>query len=419
MNASHGWQQRRTQALQRVLARPASRGGVAQVDVDEGYLYRPGQLLLGRGAVDELRNETGSKRVRPQEDVNARFEQRNVDLQCWTVPSDIDLPALHRTLEDRVRARGSHVELNHVFTGEWVYQGGPADEPFVADSLPVPQGIRLVSADPDLAVLDTGVTNPAHALFATALLNESADDVDLLDEDANLVLDTEAGHGTFICGLVQRVAPGLALEQRKVLTSNGFGDDLTVALGVAETSAPVLNLSLGGYTRRNARPRALEAALNALDPSRVVVAAAGNNGHSRPFWPAAFSAVLAVAAYDGADMTPASFSNYGPWVDVCAPGVDLHSSYVDGRRGAADDDPAFVGWAAWSGTSFAAPLVAAEIARRAALSPGRSARDVAAELVAELGELPSDGYGRRYVPPIDVRCPARDTKAGPTTVQQP
>ncbi len=407
MNSNQRWQQRRSQALQRVLTRSAARGGVAQDDVDEGYLYRPGQLLLGRGAVDELRKETRSQRVRPQEEVNARFAERGVDVQCWSLPSEVDAPALRRTLEGRVQAKGSHLELNHVFTGEWVYQGGPATEPSLADGLPVPQSITLTTKDPVLAVLDTGVTDPAHALFAQALLDEMADDVDLLDEDGNQVLDTEAGHGTFICGLVQRVAPGLALEQRKVLTSNGFGDDLSVALGVAETTAAVLNLSLGGYTRRNRSPRALEAALSALDPSRVVVAAAGNNGHRRPFWPAAFREVIAVAAYDSADGSPAPFSNYGPWVDVCAPGVDLHSSYVDGRRGSDPDDPDFAGWAAWSGTSFAAPLVAAEIARRAALSPKKPANEVAAEFVAELGELPADGYGRRYTPGTDVRRPAR------------
>ncbi len=405
MTAPSSWQDLRRLAFQRAQAKPPLRGGVAQDDVDEGYLFRPGELLLGRGAVDELRAETQSPRVRPDDELNERLARRGVDVQRWTVPDDVKVAHLQRALEGRARARGSHVELNHVFTGEWVYLGGPANEPLQADALPVPQGISLLSQTPDLAVLDTGVADPVHALFAPALLDQQPDDVDLLDEDGNLVLDTEAGHGTFICGLVQRVAPGLALEQRKVLSSSGFGDDLSVALGVAETTAPVINLSLGGYTRRNRPPRALQEALGALDPSRVVVAAAGNNGHDRRFWPAAFERVVAVAAYDSADGSTAEFSNYGGWVDVCAPGVALHSCYVDGRRTDDPDDPAFAGWAAWSGTSFAAPLVAAEIARRAVASPGRTAREVADELLDELGAAPADGYGRRYAPATDVRLP--------------
>ena len=403
MSTDPRWAERRRISLDRALRKPALRGGVAQDDVDEGYLYRPGELLLGRGAVDELRAETRTSRVRPDDEVNERFARHGVDVQRWVVPDDIKVAPLQEKLEGRARARRSHVELNHVFAGEWVYLGGPATEPLRAAQLPVPQGVALLSPTPDLAVLDTGVADPAHALFAPALLDQHPDDVDVLDEDDNLFLDTEAGHGTFICGLVQRVAPGLALEQRKVLSPNGFGDDLSVALGVAETSAPVINLSLGGYTRQNRPPRALQHALAALDPSRVVVAAAGNSARDRRFWPAAFDGVIAVAAYDSADGRPASFSNYGEWVDVCAPGVALHSCYVDGRRSSDDpSDEPFAGWAAWSGTSFAAPLVAAEIARRAALAEGRTAREVADELLAELGERP-DHYGRRYTPTTDVR----------------
>lgn len=403
MTRSGSWQELRQLALHRAATRPPLHGAVAHDDVDEGYLYRPGELLLGRGAVDELRAETRTARVRPDEQVNERFARHGVDVQRWVVPPEIKVGPLQHALEGRARARRSHVELNHVFTGEWIYLGGPATGPVLAQALPVPQNVALLSSTPDLAVLDTGVADPAHQLFAPTLLDQQPDDVDVLDEDGNQVLDTEAGHGTFICGLVQRVAPGLALEQRKVLSPSGFGDDLSVALGVAETTAPVINLSLGGYTRHNRPPRALQQALDALDESRVVVAAAGNNGHDRPFWPAAFERVIAVAAYDSADDTTAPFSNYGPWVTVCAPGVELHSCYVDGRRGSDPGDPTFAGWAAWSGTSFAAPLVAAEIARRAAASPGRTAREVADELVAELGSAPDDGYGRRYRPATDVR----------------
>lgn len=406
MNNSSTWRSRRGQAVEREQARADRTGGLGVERDGDGYLYRPGQLLVGAAAVDALRSEVGPDAVQPDDDVNHRFASRQVDVQKWLVRGDVHLPALKQTLERQVGGAAAPVELNHVFAGEWYYEGGPATAPELADTLPIPQGVSLSSSSPAIAVLDTGVTRPAHAYFAPVLVDDDGRDVDELDEDGNSYLDTEAGHGTFICGLVQRLVPGLAMEQRKVLNANGFGDDLTVALGVAETTAPVLNLSLGGYTMHDRPPHALRAALDALGPDRVVVAAAGNNARSREFWPAAFDRVIAVSAYDSATGVPAPFSNRGRWVDVCAPGVDLHSCFVDGRRSADPSDATFAGWAAWSGTSFAAPLVAAEIAHRLAGSTsGRTAADVARELLQELGERPADGYGRRFTPSADLRVP--------------
>lgn len=405
MNVSAQLKTLRTKALNREMACSDQHGGVCLERAGEGYLYRPGQILLGRAAVDVLRRETQDPKVQPDEETNARFEERGVDVQRWTVPSGIELPALRVVVQKGVRAAGSHAELNHVFAGEWVYLGGPACEPMAAAEIPLPPGGATSDTVPSLAVLDTGIGAPPHQMFSASLLREDGSDIDLLDEDGDLLLDIEAGHGTFICGLAQRVAPGLSLEQRKVLTSNGFGDDLSVALGIAETRAAVLNLSLGGYTSANRPPRALQAALATLGRDRVVIAAAGNNGGTRSFWPAAFADVIAVGAYDSATGDPAPFSNYGTWVDVCAPGVDLHSCYVDGRRDVASTSPTFAGWAAWSGTSFAAPIVAAEIARRTALSADHDPKRVTTEFLAELGPLPGDGRGRRYAPSVDVRAP--------------
>lgn len=99
----------------------------------------------------------------------------------------------------------------------------------------------------------------------------------------------------------------------------------------------------------------------------VVVAAAGNQGTSRKFWPAALPEVVGVAA-TGPDGGLAEFSNHGPWVDAAAPGVDVVSSFVQlqarAGRSAPDTETRDYGYARWSGTSFAAPLIAAEIANR-------------------------------------------------------
>jgi len=57
------------------------------------------------------------------------------------------------------------------------------------------------------------------------------------------------------------------------------------------------------------------------------------------------------------------FSNYGGWVDACAPGIDVVSTYFTSHKESAAPGRKFEGWATWSGTSFAAPKVAAAIAQ--------------------------------------------------------
>jgi len=112
-----------------------------------------------------------------------------------------------------------------------------------------------------------------------------------------------------------------------------------------------------------------------------------------------------VGAFDSCDgaQVPADFTNHGAWVDVCAPGVMLRSSYVKGTWQASDGARVFERGARWSGTSFAAPLVAAEIARRQVLAGGsRTARQAADDLLAELPDSPWPQLGRLYEPAVDL-----------------
>jgi len=388
------------------------------------FMYRPSDLLLTHESAAQLGPVLrGDYNAHPYEpgvgwrsthsehtvNVHRRLDAAGLGLELWHVPTPNrhTLPEIvtrFRTTDDD---RAPAISLNHVLVGEPKYQGGPGGEPQAADDPGSPWGARVAGQGlrVDLAVLDTGLPSDLGLLHADLVACAFMDptDVDECDDDHDGLLDSQAGHGAFICGLVHLVAPGLGIDPGRVLDSTGIGDDLSIALELAETVAPVINLSLGGYTQDDTAPPALSAAIAALGHARAVVAAAGNNGSDRPFWPAALKGVFAVAAYDSTEKAPAVWSNFGPWVDVCAPGVNLRSAFPKGVRvdRFTKVTEHFSGWARWSGTSFAAPLFAAEVARRQSQSTGRTPRQTAFELLSELPESSWPGFGAYYEPPVD------------------
>ncbi|GIV05258.1 MAG: hypothetical protein KatS3mg016_0833 [Fimbriimonadales bacterium] len=131
----------------------------------------------------------------------------------------------------------------------------------------------------------------------------------------------------------------------KVLSDQGYGSFADIARGItwaADNGAHIISLSLGG----TAGTQQLRDAVNyAWNRGCLVVAAAGNNGTNAPFYPAYYENALAVAATDPTD-TLTSFSQYGAWVDIAAPGQAILSTVPGG------------GYDAWSGTSMACPHVA-------------------------------------------------------------
>ena len=276
-----------------------------------------------------------------------------------------DLAAWIRADSER-RRPGQRVVVgaNFCWRGEPMYHGGPGGEPRRAEPKALAKGGASADHGADIATLDTGFLDDLPAALA-ACLRPDADDKETLDADANGVLDTQNGHGSFVAGVVHQVVPGLVIDPGRVLDSTGLGDDATVCRELLESRAPVINLSLGGYTEDDRAPTAMGPILRALGRTTVVVAAAGNNRSDRPFWPAAFKGVLAVAAYDTTQqgaLAAAAFSNHGSWVDVCAPGCGVVSTFANFPPGAPKGKRLFDGWAEWDGTSFAAPQVAAVIA---------------------------------------------------------
>jgi hypothetical protein len=217
-----------------------------------------------------------------------------------------------------------------------------------------------------------------------------------------------AGHGTFVTGLIRGHAPGCVVRVRQVLDPDtGEADAWTVAQRIVELGSAgldVLNLSLVCFTEDGQPPLVLATAIDRLDPDIVVVAAAGNHGdfgededspdRRRPAWPAALDDVIAVgAAHRDGFPTPITPRN-APWIDVCAPGIDVLSTYLTGSVTVTDSGGSavkekFTGWARWTGSSFAAALVSGAIA--AGTVPGRVPARQAWEDLLGKAEASKDG----------------------------
>ncbi|TDC83468.1 peptidase S8 and S53 subtilisin kexin sedolisin [Actinomadura sp. 7K507] len=279
------------------------------------------------------------------------------------------------------RRRRLSVSPNHLVQGQPMWWSGPADLPRPAPPVPAPEA-AAARREVTVAILDTGLSPHPWYEDAEWYREQRGEAEEVLDADLDFELDAQAGHGTFVAGVVLRHAPTARLRARRVIGGDGVGDELDVIRALEWLAgwgrADVVNISLGCHTYDDRPSTVLSSAVAALGRRTVVVACAGNTAGDRPFWPAAMKPVIGVAALDGGDR--AWFSNHGWWVDACAEGVDVTSTFVqfDGTRPPVDglDPDRFDGYATWSGTSFAAPVVAGRIAGLAA-AEGLGAADAA------------------------------------------
>jgi len=225
------------------------------------------------------------------------------------------------------------------------------------------------SRDVIVAVIDSGVDYTHQDLVGNMWVNVDEVPDNGVDDDGNgfvddihgasVVSDGRShsgdpidlhGHGTHVAGIVAAQANnGLggvgvayntqimairAVHYNHTLATQDIAEAILYAV---ENGADVINMSFGGYTTSELVEDALKMALN----QAVLVAAAGNDGRDSPMFPASLPWVLAVEAADE-EGNLASFSNAG---DFAAPGVSIYSTLPDDQ------------YAAWSGTSMAAPIV--------------------------------------------------------------
>jgi thermitase len=218
-----------------------------------------------------------------------------------------------------------------------------------------------------VAVIDTGIdyTHPDLAANYAGGYNFAAGDANPMDDH---------GHGTHVSGTIAAaldnltgdpaaaegvvgIAPNARILGYKVCAADGTCSDFAIEQAVARAitdGAKVINMSLGSAEYSQSLDDAVQDAWNA---GLVIVAAAGNNGTTDPFYPAALDNVISVGAFDEDDRR-AAFSNYGTKVDISAPGNVIMSTYPL-IACPASELPGNSGCYTWqSGTSMAAPHVA-------------------------------------------------------------
>lgn len=245
------------------------------------------------------------------------------------------------------------------------------------------------SKDVLVAIVDTGIYYNHSDLSGNYNSSLGYDWVNNDDDPMD-----DHGHGTHVSGIVAALLNNIGIAgtaqvqimAEKVLANDGGGWDYWIADGVinaTDAGADIISMSFGG-----SYSEIVENAIEyAYDRGVILVAASGNDYRKLKRYPAAYDEVIAVGATDQLDNL-AEFSNYGYWLELAAPGVNIFSTLLNN------------GYGYKSGTSMATPYVSAVAALILSNHP-QFKRDAArywlrdtAEDLGPPGFDASFGYGR-------------------------
>jgi thermitase len=256
--------------------------------------------------------------------------------------------------------------------------------------------ITTGSPEVKIAILDSGIDQNHPDLMGKIALNNNFSGSDTVDD--------LYGHGTHVAGIaaaqtnnslgVAGVGYQSQLMNGKVLGDDGYGAYSWIAAGIvwaADNGADVINLSLGG----NFRSATLESAVNyAWGKGALIVAAAGNAANPSKTYPAYYQNCISVAATDNTD-AKASFSSYGSWVDVAAPGENIYSTFPNHAFYLQTEYGRSNNYDFGSGTSMSTPHVAGITALVWAAEPGLSNEEVRDRIEQTADAIP--GTGRYWI----------------------
>jgi subtilisin family serine protease len=237
-----------------------------------------------------------------------------------------------------------------------------------------------------IAVLDSGLDASHEDLAAKALpgWNIIGGNGDTLDVQ---------GHGTKTAGAaaaatnngigVAGVAWANPVVPYVVLNASGsayYSHIASAIMMAADAGIRIVSISIAGPSSSSTLANAIAYAWN---KGTVVFAAAGNYGTNAPYYPAATPYAVAVGATDATD-AKASYSNYGSWVTLFAPGHSILTTLNGGGYGYA------------SGTSYAAPIAAGVAALVLSKNPSLTAAQLVDILRNTTDDLGDPGFDSTF-----------------------
>ncbi len=344
--------------------------------------YVPGRLLIGdRQGIDSAVQD----RVIRLHGAVLRRRIPELAVSILDVPessSDAIIASLERT------GLFAYVERDHYAHTAAVPNDPSYGSQWYLPRIHSPQAWSISTGAPSvtIAVIDSGVDGN-HPDLASKLLpgwsfvKNNADTSDVL------------GHGTAVAGTVaaasnnnigvagvnwaSRIMPLVVVDEDDFAT---YSDMAAAIQYAADHGVRIINMSVGGssssYTLQNA-------ADYAWNKGAVIFAAAMNAGASAPYYPAACNHVVSISATDTADHL-ASFSNYGNWITLSAPGTSILTTMKGG------------GYGYWNGTSFSAPITAGVAALCLAVNPALTNTALVSILRQTADDLGDPGYDTSF-----------------------
>ncbi len=237
-----------------------------------------------------------------------------------------------------------------------------------------------------IAIIDSGI-DPTHPDLSDKLLSG----YNFLENNT----DTHdvRGHGTAVAGAAAAISnnvtgiAGVAWENPimplVVLNADDWASYYDIARAItyaADHGIRVVNISLGGSSSSSTMQNAINYAWN---KGTLIFASAGNYATNTPCYPAACEYVVAVSATTSSD-TLASFSNYGAWIDIAAPGASILTT----NRGG--------GYGYWNGTSFSSPIAAGLAGLIISINPDLTNAQVAKIITQTADDLGDPGFDSYY-----------------------
>ena len=260
----------------------------------------------------------------------------------------------------------------------------------------------------NVSIVDTGLIPNAAANHPwLAGVRGAEENPYAADANGDLVIAPYAGHGTFVAGVLRCMAPKASVFVERAFNIAGADYETRLLPSLEDALEREPDILVFTFTSATHRDQSLHTFDDFYErrirqmKGLVVLAPAGNDGTSRPMWPAAHPGVIAVGALASNWRDRAKFTNYGRWVDVYAPGEDLVNAFPEGTYVCSEppigERRQFHGMALWSGTSFSTPVVAGLIAARMSQT-GENAQQAADSLLRFASSQAIPGVGAVLYP---------------------